>query len=189
MEENKQSQDFEDLQDTDENLESADSQNQAQDTDGTEIQDGQNENWESKYAELKDQYVRAFADFENTKKRLERDKNQSLEYANERVMSDLLPMLDTLEKALESARQNPQASAIAEGLELTLESFIKVLNRHGVELIATDGEFDPNLHECLMQVPSQEKANGEILQTLQKGFVYKQRVLRPAMVSVVKNES
>ena len=189
MEENKQSQDFEDLQDTDENLESADSQNQAQDTDGTEIQDGQNENWESKYAELKDQYVRAFADFENTKKRLERDKNQSLEYADERVMSDLLPMLDTLEKALESARQNPQASAIAEGLELILESFIKVLNRHGVELIATDGEFDPNLHECLMQVPSQEKANGEILQTLQKGFVYKQRVLRPAMVSVVKNES
>ena len=134
MEENKQSQDFEDLQDTDENLESADSQNQAQDTDGTEIQDEQNENWEGKYAELKDQYVRAFADFENTKKRLERDKNQSLEYANERVMSDLLPVLDTLEKALESARQNPQASAIAEGLELTLESFIKVLNKHGVEI-------------------------------------------------------
>ena len=133
MEENKQSQDFENLQDTDENLESTDSQSQTQDTDGTEIQDEQNENWESKYAELKDQYVRAFADFENTKKRLERDKNQSLEYANERVMSDLLPVLDTLEKALESARQNPQASAIAEGLELTLESFIKVLNRHGVE--------------------------------------------------------
>lgn len=186
MEENKQSQDFENLQDIDENLESADLQNQAQDVaDSTE--DEQGENWENKYIELKDQYVRAFADFENTKKRLERDKNQSLEYANERVMSDLLPVLDTLEKALESARQNPQATAIAEGLELTLESFIKVLNKHGVELIATNGEFDPNLHECLMQVPSKEKADGEILQTLQKGFVYKQRVLRPAMVSVVKN--
>lgn len=145
--------------------------------------------YEAQYNELKDQYVRAFADFENTKKRLERDKNQSLEYANERVMSDLLPVFDTLDKALESARANPQAEAIAQGLELTLESFLKVLQKHGADIIDTSGEFDPNLHECLMQVPSEEKADGEILQTLQKGFVYKQRVLRPAMVSVVKNQS
>lgn len=141
------------------------------------------------YEELKDQYMRAFADFENTKKRLERDKNQSLEYANERVMSDLLPVLDTLEKAIESAQNNPEAVAIAQGLQLTLDSFLKVLSKHGVEVIATDGEFDPNLHECLMQVPSEDKNDGEILQTLQKGFVYKQRVLRPSMVSVVKNQS
>lgn len=143
--------------------------------------------YKRQYEELKDQYVRAFADFENTKKRLERDKNQSLEYANERVMIDLLPVLDTLEKALESAQSNPEASAIAQGLQLMLDSFIKVLSKHGVEVIATDGEFDPNLHECLMQVPSENKNDGEILQTLQKGFVYKQRVLRPSMVSVVKN--
>ena len=96
-------------------------------------------------------------------------------------------MIDTLEKALESAQSNPQAEAIAQGLQLTLESFIKVLNKHGVEVIATDCEFDPNLHECLMQVPSADKNDGEILQTLQKGFVYKQRILRPSMVSVVKN--
>lgn len=150
-------------------------------------QECEKEDYEAKYLALKDQYVRAFADFENTKKRLERDKNQSLEYANERIMNDLLPVLDTLEKALESAQNNPQASAIAEGLQLTLESFVKVLNKHGVEVIATEGEFDPNLHECLMQVPHEEKNDGEILQTLQKGFVYKQRVLRPSMVSVVKN--
>lgn len=143
--------------------------------------------YQAKYLELKDQYVRAFADFENTKKRLERDKNQSLEYAYERIMNDLLPVLDTLEKALESAQSNPEAAAIAQGLQLTLESFLKVLSKHGVEVINTDGEFDPNLHECLMQVPDENKNDGEILQTLQKGFVYKQRVLRPSMVSVVKN--
>ena len=80
------------------------------------------EDYKFKYEELKDQYVRAFADFENTKKRLERDKNQSLEYAYERLMNDLLPVLDTLEKALESAKSNPQAQAIAEGLSLTLDS-------------------------------------------------------------------
>ena len=72
--------------------------------------------YQAKYLELKDQYVRAFADFENTKKRLERDKNQSLEYAYERIMNDLLPVLDTLEKALESAQSNPEAGAIAQGL-------------------------------------------------------------------------
>lgn len=150
-------------------------------------QDTCEQDYKIKYEELKDQYVRAFADFENTKKRLERDKNQSLEYANERIMNDLLPVLDTLEKALESAQSNPQATAIAQGLELTLDSFIKVLNKHGVEVISTDGEFDPNLHECLMQVPDDSKSDGVILQTLQRGFIYKQRVLRPSMVSVVKN--
>lgn len=163
----------------------------AQDTESTqEVESVQDiEDYKRQYDELKDQYVRAFADFENTKKRLERDKNQSLEYANERVMSDLLPVLDTLDKALESARANPEAQAIAQGLELTLESFNKVLNKHGVERIDTSGEFDPNLHECLMQVPSQDKEDGSILATLQQGYVYKSRVLRPAMVSVVKNQS
>ncbi|TLD97345.1 nucleotide exchange factor GrpE [Helicobacter jaachi] len=145
------------------------------------------EDYEAKYNELKEQYLRAFADFENTKKRLERDKNQSLEYAYERIMNDLLPVLDTLEKALQSAQENPQAQAIAEGLQLTLDSFIKVLNKHGVEVIATDGEFDPNKHECLMHAPNAEKNDGDIHQVLQKGFAYKQRILRPAMVSVVKN--
>lgn len=147
------------------------------------------EDYKQQYDELKEQYMRAFADFENTKKRLERDKNQSLEYANERVMNDLLPVLDTLEKALESAYANEQAQAIAQGLELTIEGFLKVLNKYGVEVIDTNGEFDPNMHECLMHTPNESKNDGEIHQVLQKGFLYKQRVLRPAMVSVVKNQS
>lgn len=178
-------QEQENAQDSQEDIESAQTAQEEASQD-SQVAEGA-EDYKFKYEELKDQYVRAFADFENTKKRLERDKNQSLEYAYERIMNDLLPVLDTLEKALESAQSNPQAEAIAQGLQLTLESFIKVLNKHGVEVIATDGEFDPNLHECLMQVPSADKNDGEILQTLQKGFVYKQRILRPSMVSVVKN--
>lgn len=146
------------------------------------------ENLQSKYDELKDQYVRAFADFENTKKRLEREKYQSLEYANERFGMDLLPVLDTLQKALESAQATDGAQAIVQGLELTLESFYKALGKHGIEHIPTDGEFDPNLHECLMQVPDPAKQNGQIAQVLQNGYTYKGRVLRPAMVSIVKND-
>lgn len=164
----------------------AQSLNEADSTKVSESAD-EAEDWEAKYNELKDQYMRAFADFENTKKRMERDKNQGLEYANEKVMNDLLPVLDTLEKALESASNNPEAKAIAEGLELTLSGFLKVLNKHGVEVIDTNGEFDPKVHECLMHAPDANKQDGDILQTLQKGFAYKSRVLRPAMVSVVKN--
>ena len=178
-------QEQENAQDSQEDIESTQT-TQEEVSQDSQVAEGA-EDYKFKYEELKDQYVRAFADFENTKKRLERDKNQSLEYAYERIMNDLLPVLDTLEKALESAQSNPLAEAIAQGLQLTLESFIKVLNKHGVEVIATDCEFDPNLHECLMQVPSADKNDGEILQTLQKGFVYKQRILRPSMVSVVKN--
>lgn len=156
-----------------------------------ESQDSQDtQDFEAKYLELKDQYARAYADFENTKKRLEREKYQSLEYANERFGLDLLPVLDTLQKALESAK-NSQAdstqNAIAEGLELTLETFYKALAKHGIEPIDTSGEFDPNLHECLMQVKDEAKQNGAIAQVLQNGYTYKQRLLRPAMVSIVKN--
>ena len=167
-------------------LDSQESQNLAQDEQGAEnAQDSQD--LQSKYDELKDQYVRAFADFENTKKRLEREKYQSLEYANERFGIDLLPVLDTLQKALESA-QAAEQQAIVQGLELTLESFYKALGKHGIEHIAADREFDPNLHECLMQVPDPAKQNGQIAQVLQNGYTYKGRVLRPAMVSIVKND-
>lgn len=155
------------------------------------------EDYKAKYDELKDQYVRAFADFDNAKKRLEREKYQSLEYANERFGADLLPVLDTLQKALESVSvmiENVQeeqslqnANAIKQGLELTLDGFYKALSKHGISKIATDGEFDPNLHECLMQVRDESKNDGDIAQVLQGGFTYKQRVLRPAMVSIVKN--
>lgn len=148
----------------------------------------QSQDLQAKYDELKDQYVRTFADFENTKKRLEREKYQSLEYANERFGMDLLPVLDTLQKALESAQATQGGEAIVQGLELTLESFYKALGKHGIEHIQTDGEFDPNLHECLMQVPDSTKQNGEIAQVLQGGYTYKGRVLRPAMVSIVKND-
>lgn len=146
------------------------------------------ENYKQKYEELKDQYTRVYADFENAKKRIEREKYQSLEYANESFGKDLLPVIDTLQKALESAKTSENSEAITQGLELTLDSFYKALSKHGIESIATDNEFDPNLHECLMQVPLEGKENGQIAQVLQHGFTYKGRTLRPAMVSIVKND-
>lgn len=138
----------------------------------------------SQLSEWKDKYVRAHADFENVKKRLERDKNQALEYAYEKIAKDLLPIIDTLDRAKEAAKEH---SAILEGINLTRDNLLKALQKHGIEEISTSGEFDPNLHECIMQVQNEELKDGDIAQVLQKGYVYKERTLRPAMVAIVKN--
>lgn len=145
------------------------------------------ENYEQKYKELQEQYIRIHADFENSKKRIQRDKNQALEYAYEGIARDLLPVIDTLAKALESTKSTPNSEAIAQGLELTLENLHKVLSKHGIECIDCQGEFDPNFHDAIMQVPAKEKNDGQIVQILQSGYKYKERVLRPAMVSIAKN--
>lgn len=136
------------------------------------------------YKELEEKYMRAYADFENVKKRLERNKNQALEYAYEKIARDLLPVLDALDSAKEAAKEH---EAIAQGIMLTQESFLKALQKHGIESISTDGEFDPNVHECIMQVNKPEAENGHIAQVMQRGYKYKERTLRPAMVAVVKN--
>lgn len=149
---------------------------------------------QAQVAELKEQYVRAYADFENTKKRLIRDKDQALEYAYEKIAKDLLPSLDTLEIALKSIQdskakgenQEEILDKIQEGIALTLENLLKTLAKHGIEPILTEGGFDPNFHDAIMQVQSEEHESGEIVAEMQKGYKYKERVLRPSMVSIAK---
>ncbi|WP_276952866.1 nucleotide exchange factor GrpE [Helicobacter rodentium] len=149
---------------------------------------------QAQIAELKEQYVRAYADFENTKKRLIRDKDQALEYAYEKIAKDLLPSLDTLEIALKSIQdskvkgenQEEILDKIQEGIALTLDNLLKTLAKHGIEPILTEGGFDPNFHDAIMQVQSEEHESGEIVAEMQKGYKYKERVLRPSMVSIAK---
>ncbi|RDU68737.1 nucleotide exchange factor GrpE [Helicobacter cholecystus] len=145
-----------------------------------------NEDFEEKFKNLEQEYLRVHADFENVKKRLEREKYQALEYCYEGIAKDLLPVVDTLEKAYQSAI-DAQQEAISDGIKLTLDNLLKVLSKHGIEVIDQSGSFDPQYHDAIMQVPSNEVEEGQIVQTLQKGYQYKQRVLRPAMVSVAKN--
>lgn len=144
-----------------------------------------------KIKELEDKYIRTHADFENTKKRLERDKNQCLEYANENILKDFLPILDTLESALSgiSSANNSEESIknIEAGIKLTIDNFIKALNKNGVEVIDVSNGFDPNLHNAIMQVKDETKEDGEIAQVMQKGYKYKERIIRPSMVSITKN--
>ncbi len=142
-------------------------------------------------ANQKNEYLRAYADLENTKKRLEKDKNNAVAFANEAFAKDLLTVLDTFENALNSIEQiqssdEESIEKIKEGIKLTYDKLLSVLKKHGVEEVSCEGEFDPNYHQAVMQVESDEHKSGDIVQVLQKGYKLKERLLRPAMVSSCK---
>ncbi|MDN5100615.1 nucleotide exchange factor GrpE [Aliarcobacter butzleri] len=143
---------------------------------------------ESELKESEGKFLRAYADFENMKKRLEKEKYQAIDYASEKFAKDLLTPLDTLEMALNSAKADVDANELLEklkeGIELTLKNFITTFEKHNITKVETDGEFDPNVHNAVMQVDSAEHNSGQIVQELQKGYVLKDRLLRPSMVSI-----
>lgn len=140
---------------------------------------------------LKDDNLRTVADFENIKKRLEKEKYQAIGYAHEEFARDLLPVIDAIELAANSnASEESDATEltgkIKEGVELTIDQFKKVFEKHGIELIDIEDGFNPHFHEAMMQVDSEEHKEGAIVQVFQKGYKIKDRVLRPTMVSIAK---
>jgi len=143
-------------------------------------------------AEAEEKVLRVHADFENSKKRLEKDKANAVAYANEAFASDMLSILDSFESAFASIDQidtDDAAQALAkikEGLELTYNQTLNVLKKHGVEEVVHEGEFDPEMHQAIMQVESDQHETGQIVDVMQKGYKIKDRTLRPAMVSTAK---
>jgi molecular chaperone GrpE len=142
---------------------------------------------EEKAKEAEDKYLRTHADFENIKKRLEKEKYQAIDYASEKFAKDLLTTMDTLEMALQSANSEADPSELIEkmkeGIELTLKNMVTTFEKHDISVVETE-EFDPQVHNAVMQVDSEEKESGQIVQVMQKGYMYKERLLRPAMVSI-----
>ena len=145
---------------------------------------------EEQLKQSEDKYLRVHADFENIKKRLEKEKYQAIDYASERFAKDLLTPIDTLEMALNSAKADIEATELLaklkEGIELTIKNFITTFEKHNITRVQTDGQFDPNVHDAVMQVDSTEHEDGAIVSELQKGYLLKDRLLRPAMVSICK---
>lgn len=144
---------------------------------------------EAKLKEEQEKYLRVHADFENIKKRLEREKYQAIDYASEKFAKDLLAPIDTLEMALaaEEAADLPADELLGklkEGVELTIKNFYTAFEKHDISIVETDGEFDPNIHNAVMQVDSADHEKGQIVQVMQKGYLLKERLLRPAMVSI-----
>ena len=141
-------------------------------------------------ADYKDKYLRAHADFENSKKRLEKDKMNAVSYANESFAKDILAVMDSFENALASMEDSEDSSEVLEkmkeGVILTHEQLKKVLEKNHIKAVACEGEFDPEVHQAIMQVESDAHEEGDVVQVMQKGYTIKDRVLRPAMVSTCK---
>jgi molecular chaperone GrpE len=139
-------------------------------------------------ADLKDKYARVHADFENIKKRLEREKYTALEYANEKFAKDMIPVLDALDGAINSINSDGDKAELfdklKEGVELTHKQLLTSLEKHGVTRVSHDEKFDPNIHNAVQSVESEDVESGEIVQTFQTGYKYKDRPLREAMVIV-----
>ena len=143
-------------------------------------------------ADYKDKYLRAHADFENSKRRLEKDKMNAVSYANESFAKDILAVMDSFENALASIESVDEENSsevltnMKEGVNLTFEQLKKILEKNSIKEVDCSGEFDPEVHQAIMQVESDEHKEGDVVQVMQKGYTIKDRVLRPAMVSTCK---
>jgi len=132
--------------------------------------------------ELLDTLQRVQAEFDNYRKRAARDQQSLVARAHERLVKELLPVLDDLERAVEAAEAHEEAK-LEEGVALVTRSFADVLRKEGLEEVSTDGRFDPHVHEALLSQPS-EAEEGTVIEVLQKGYRLGDRVIRPARVVI-----
>ena len=133
-----------------------------------------------------DRFLRLSAEFENFKKRMEKEKNDAYKFGTENLIKELLPVLDNLERAIDHGEaKDPQG--LLEGVDLTLKGFLTALEKIGVSPVDASGkEFDPNLHEAVMVQEDAHHPAGTVLTQLQKGYTLHSRLIRPAMVVVSK---
>lgn len=142
---------------------------------------------EKQIEELKERMLYQQAEFENFKKLRAREKQDLLKFGNETLIKEMLPVIDNLERAIEHAGKTEEAKSITEGLGLTLNGFLKVLEKFDVTRVEALGRaFDPNLHEAVYQEEKDGVEPGTVVSELQKGYAMDGRLLRPSMVSVAK---
>ena len=138
--------------------------------------------------ELKDRWMRALADAENSRKRGDRDRREAENYGGSKLARDLLPVYDNLKRGLEAATddQREVSAALIEGVELTMREVVNVFKKHGIEAISPEiGErFDPQNHEAMFEAPVPGTKAGDIIQVMTEGFMLHDRLLRPAQVGV-----
>ncbi len=141
-----------------------------------------------KFQELNDRYLRALAEAENVRRISERERAEAGKYGASRLARDLLPVHDSLKRALATIDdiQREQSPALIEGIELTLRELLNAVGRHGVKIVEpqTGDEFDPKMHQAMFEAPSTEIISGRILTVMAEGFTMHDRLLRPAQVGV-----
>jgi len=142
--------------------------------------------YETKIGEMRDLLLRERAEIENQRKRLARDVEQARKFANERLLSELLPVCDNLERGL--AADTADANALREGMDLTLKALLKVAEANGLKAIEPLGQpFNPELHQAMSLVDAPNAAANTVVSVLQKGYVLNERLLRPALVAIAKS--
>ncbi len=141
------------------------------------------EKLKSEYEKLKDNYLRLLADYDNYRKRIAKEIEEVKEATKRSIIKEFLVILDNLEKAIDMAYQHKDA--IIEGIELSIKSFRDMLKKHGVEEINPKEEnFNPKLHDALMTQTSDKLPKNTVIQTVEKGYIYKDKLIRPAKVIV-----
>ncbi|HEJ6728110.1 TPA: nucleotide exchange factor GrpE [Staphylococcus aureus] len=135
--------------------------------------------------ENEEKYLRLYAEFENYKRRIQKENEINKTYQAQRVLTDILPAIDNIERALQIEGDDETFKSLQKGVQMVHESLINGLKDNGLEVIKTEGEaFDPNIHQAVVQDDNPDFESGEITQELQKGYKLKDRVLRPSMVKV-----
>lgn len=142
----------------------------------------------------KDKYLRLYAEFENYKKRVQKDKEDLVKYGIESLIYELLPVVDNLEMALKHSSNNTTSSGtggsgggLVHGVEITLREFLKVLDKFGVsQIIAIDKIFDPSLHHAMTQIERDDVDENMVVEEFRKGYMLRDKVLRPSLVAVSK---
>lgn len=145
---------------------------------------------EAANAELKDQMLRRQAELDNFRKRLIRDKEDAIQFANENLMRDLLTFLDNMERAIAACKQGGDVKSLIEGLEMTQSQLMSTLDKNwGLKAIDSVGqEFDPSLHEACMMAIDENLEKETVLEEFQKGYTLHDRVIRPSKVKIGKPE-
>lgn len=137
--------------------------------------------------ELKDRLMRQMAEFDNYRKRTDKEKKQNYEIGAADFILKILPVVDNFERGLNAMTEADKETSFAQGVEMIYKQLTKVLEDEGVTVIEAQGkEFDPMLHNAVMQQPSEEYESGIVIQELQKGYKYKERVIRHSMVMVAE---
>ena len=141
---------------------------------------------ESAEDEGEKKYLRLMADFQNYKRRMEKEKKDLYSYANERIMTELLEVMDNFERALQQNANSADDGGFVEGMEMILKQLTSVLEKEGLkEIEALGEEFDPNVHNAVMTEETEEYESGKVSGVMQKGYTLNGKVIRPSMVKVV----
>lgn len=192
-EENVETQNVDNSQDSVENTDNSevnedhlqeDSQEEVQ-TEDVDPKDEKIQELEKLANDNEEKYLRFYAEFENYKRRIQNENQINKTYQAQGVLTDILPSIDNIERALQIEGDDESFKSLQKGVQMVHESLLRALKDNGLEEIEAEGqEFDPNLHQAVVQDDNPDFKSGEITQELQKGYKLKDRVLRPSMVKV-----